>query len=315
MDLAPYNTFKVSVNADRFLVAHLEKDISEPPQLVLGEGANVLLTRDIHGLVVKNEIKGRDIIAQDSDSVILELGSGENWHEFVMWSVENGWSGIEDLAYIPGTVGAAAVGNIGAYGQSVADVITEVKTPGKTFSNQQCQFAYRESVFKKNKQIITCVTFKLFKTAHFSTDYQSRYESLKNYLPEGRLTPKIVAEAIIKIRQDKLPDWKEVATAGSFFKNPTVTAQKAAELQKKIAELQTFPTKDGLVKVPAGRLLDELGWKGKRIGRVATHDKHALIVINLGGATGQEILEFTQKMSADIQSHYAIPLEPEVKII
>lgn len=326
VDLLPYNTFKVSVMAHDFSVVRAKKDIPRESFLILGEGANVLLTKDIAGLVVKNEIRGQKVIGEDDNSVTVELGSGESWIDLVNWSVENGWSGIENMAFIPGTVGAATVGNIAAYGESFEDVFVEAKSLKEKFSKADCEFGYRDSVFKNDRQdvFVTSVTIKLSKKPVMDTAYYSRYESLKTQLGEPPYTPKMVAAAVTRLRQSKLPDWHRVGTAGSFFKNPLVSAEKAHALQKEISELQTYPAEklqygDGsaanFVKVPAGRLLDELGWRGKRIGRVGTWKNHALTVVNYGGATGQEILDFTNQMKSDINSHFDIDLEPEVKII
>lgn len=325
-DLAPYNTFRVSAKAKDFLVVRQEKDIPQEPFLILGEGANVLFTKDIPGLVIKNELKGRKVVSQDDDSVTLEVASGESWIDLVNFAVENGWSGIENMAFIPGTVGAATVGNIAAYGESFEDVFVEAKSLKEKFSKADCNFGYRDSVFKNNRQdvFITSVTIKLSKKPAMDTAYYSRYESLKTQLGEPPYTPKMVAAIVTRLRQSKLPDWHQLGTAGSFFKNPLVSAEKAHALQKEITELQTYPAEKlqytdrvtgNFVKVPAGRLLDELGWKGKRIGNVGTWKNHALTVINYGGATGQEILDFTNQMSADIKSHFEIDLEPEVNIL
>ncbi len=320
VNLLPFNTFQVSSLAESFLQINNLSDVGilsdfDNP-LYLGQGANVLFVSPvIKRPVVKNNLKGIKVLNENGEEVLIEAAAGEDWHEFVMSSVSNGWSGVENLAYIPGTVGAAAVGNIGAYGQTISNVVVEVKTLYKSYLNPECQFDYRESIFKNNSDFVTSVVFKLSKTAKFATDYESRYESLKNYLPNGTLTPKIIAEAIIKIRTDKLPDWKKIGTAGSFFKNPVISQEKFILLQKEIKELQSYPAKSDLVKVPAGRLFDELGWKGKRVGKVATYEKHALTVINLGGATGQEILDYTQQMQVSVKRAYDIDLEPEVKII
>ncbi len=338
MDLLPYNTFKVAVNAADFVVVASDQDVPMEPGFVLGEGANILFTHDVVGLVIKNETKGRKVLGQDTKFITVELGAGENWHEFVMWSVENNYSGIENLAFIPGTVGAAPVQNLAAYGQNVGEVIESVygfnyeTKEWQKLNYSDCKLFYRDSIFKhelKNKFFITSVAFKLFKTAHFDVNYHSRYESLKSELGEPPYTPKQIAEAVIRIRQKKLPDWKTIGTAGSFFANPFVSKTKFDQLAKSVKELQAYPVNkmlypnpddpvfemDDQVKIPAGRLLDELGWRGKRIGNVGTFDKHALVVVNFGGATGQEILDFTNLMQADIKKHFDIDLIPEVNII
>jgi UDP-N-acetylmuramate dehydrogenase len=335
-NLAPYNTFKVEAFARDFIELSDLSSLSNlgnlENSLILGLGANILFTKNFESLVIKNNLKGKKVLKETDEEVLIEVASGENWHEFVMWSVENSWSGVENLALIPGTVGGAAVGNIGAYGQTVGEIIEKVKTDnGLGLTNQECQFSYRDSIFKrqlKNKAFITSVVFKLYKTAHFAADYYSRYESLRTYLP-SHPTPQTVAEAVTKIRTAKLPDWKTLPTAGSVFKNPFVTKKHYEALAKEIKDLQMYPVdkmiypRPGdpvfntaeMVKIPAGRLLDELGWRGKRIGRVATYDKHALVVVNCGGASGQEIFDFVQQMRLSVKKAYAINLEPEIEII
>ncbi|KKU91353.1 MAG: UDP-N-acetylenolpyruvoylglucosamine reductase [Microgenomates group bacterium GW2011_GWA1_48_10] len=354
VDLAPFNTFKVSAKANRFVALSSLSDLRNLStvlletelMLILGEGANILLTKDYHGLAVKNELRGRRVTLQDSDSVTVEAAAGEDWHEFVMWAVEQGLSGIENLAFIPGTVGAAPVQNIAAYGQTVGEVILSVQgfhlsdlRNLSVLSNEDCHFYYRDSVFKhdlKGKFFVTSVTFKFSKTAHYDTTYHSRYESLKGELDtlypgrgQRQFTPKEIAQAVISIRSKKLPDWHKLGTAGSFFKNPFVSKAKFAQLAQSVKDLQPYPidhmlypnpddpvfAMTDMVKIPAGRLLDELGWKGKRVGNVGTYEKHALVVVNYGGATGQETLEFAQKMQEEVKMNFEIDLEPEVNVV
>lgn len=326
MDLKPFNTFGVSVQATNFSIVRTESEIPKTDDvLILGEGANVLFTKDIDRPVVKNELKGIKKINETT----FEVASGENWHDLVMWSVEQGLSGIENLALIPGTVGAAAVGNIAAYGQNFGDVVLSVTTNKGMFSHDECNFTYRNSSLKD--YFVTSVTVELSKIAKFDTNYYGSrpYESLKNELGEGPYTPKMIADAVVRLRTKKLPDWHKILTAGSFFKNPFVSKAKFEELKKEVPELQPYPVdkmlypnpndrvfeKSDLVKIPAGRLLDELGWRGKRIGNVGTFEKHALVVVNYGGATGLEILEFSEKMKEDIKKNFDIQLEPEVIIL
>lgn len=353
VDLSTYNTFKVHSQASYFMIVNSVNEITDVlkeysgklPILTLGQGANVLFAKDYPGLVIVNNLKGRKVTRDGPESVEVELASGEIWHDFVMWAVENGMSGIENLALIPGTVGAAPVGNIAAYGQTAGEVIKTVKailaTPPVSpisLTALDCQFYYRDSAFKhdwKDKYFLTSVVFKLSKTAQYDVSYHSRYETLqedlKRLFPEhanSPYSPKEIAQAVVSLRTRKLPDWRVLGTAGSFFKNPFVSKNKFAQLQKSMPDLQAYPVnamlypnpndpvfrKSDRVKIPAGRLLDELGWKGKRIGNVGTFEKHALVVVNYG-ATGQEILEFTQKMQEDIKKNFEIDLEPEVNII
>lgn len=340
----PYNTFRVSVQTRDFLVLRDIKDlVNEPPMLVLGGGANTLFVHDFPGLVIKNELRGRRVLDQDDETVTIEVASGESWIDLVNWTTEQGWSGLENMALIPGTVGAAAAGNIAAYGGNFEDVFEsaiaiELSSSNQTlFSKKDLQFGYRESIFSrelKNKFFLTSAVLKLAKNAGYDTSYHSRYESLQEVLIQKGpppYSPQEIAQAVTKLRLAKLPDWREVGTAGSFFKNPLVTWQKFQDLAKEVSELQWYPAEkllyavpnspnppnnpNSLVKIPAGRLLEKLGWKGKRIGNVGTWPKHALTVVNYGGATGLEILDFTQQMHEDIQSHFDIDLEAEVNII
>ncbi len=297
IDLTPLNTLRVPAHAKDLIELN---DVSQlknipNPVLFLGSGANILFTKDWDGTIVHINLKGKKIISENNTEVIVEIAAGENWHGFVTWAVERNWSGIENLALIPGTVGAAAVGNIGAYRQEVKNTIVKVITNKGELDNSQCQFVYRKSFFKHHREyLITAVQFRLLKNS----------------------TPRQAYEETIKIRTQKLPDWTKVGTAGSFFKNPIVTKEKCSVLSAQIKDLQTYPTGNpGLIKVPAGKLLDELGWKGKKIGRVSTHDKSALVIINLGGATGAEIFDYSQKMLADVLKNFDIDLEYEVVIV
>lgn len=331
MDLKPFNTFGVSVQAPNFSIV---RQISEIPTnlenaLVLGEGANVLFTKDYQGQVLKNELKG----IKQIDEVTFEVASGEKWHEFVMMTVDQGLSGIENMALIPGTIGAAATGNIAAYGQNFGESVVSVKlSGGETRNVSECDFTYRNS--NLHEVFVTSVTLKLSKQYKFDTNYYGSkpYESLQNELSKiGKppYTPKQVAQAVINQRKIKMPDWHKIGTDGSFFKNPFVTKTKFDELKKQVPDLQAYPVDKMLypnpddpvfqhtdmVKIPVGKLLDVLGWRGKRVGNVGTFEKHALIIVNFGGATGLEILEFSQKMQEDIKRNFDIDLEPEVKII
>lgn len=341
VSLKPFNTFGVEVKARELIEVSSREDLVKRENiLILGEGANILFTKDFDGLVLLNKLKGRKVVSENSDEVIIEVASGENFNDLVMWSVENNWSGMENLALIPGTVGGAAMGNIGAYGQSVGEIILAVNTINldsleeKEYSNSECLFYYRDSIFKsqlQNKIIISSVQFKLSKKAHFDTHYFSKYESLESELfkfATKPYKPRDVAQAVINLRKNKLPDWKKIGTAGSFFKNPFVDLEKYEQLKSNMPDLQVYPVNKMLypnpddpifgmadvVKIPAGRLLDELGWRGKRIGNVGTFDKHALVVVSYG-ATGQEILDFTNLMKADVQKNFDVELEPEVRIV
>lgn len=342
VDLSFYNTFKVSAKAKYFIELNTLDDLADLPRektLILGQGANILFTKDFEGLVIKNNLLGK----KDLGEGVFEVGAGESWIDLVTWTTENGWSGIENLAYIPGSVGAAPVQNIAAYGQNFGEIVISVTgfnletNKIETLSKQECKLYYRDSIFKhelKNKFLVSSVKFRLSKIAKFDTHYYGSrpYESLQaqiDKISKPPYTPKIIAQAVTNQRIINLPDWKVFGTAGSFFKNPFVSKEKLSEIQKRIPNIQvypitamTYPNPDDpalkmadRVKVPAGKLLDELEWKGKRIGNVGTYEKHALTVVNYGGASGQEILDFTSQMQADVKKNFDINLEPEVNII
>ena len=296
----------------------------------------MLFLEDFNGLVIKNELKGIDVYEEGEDRVRVRIAAGEDWDGLVRWAVSKGLSGIENLAFIPGTVGAAVVQNIAAYGQNFEEVFLGVGgislTNGESFylNRTECQFSYRDSVFKKSESkelFITFIEIELSKKPVFSTSYHSRYESLSAEL-EGKQEPYSVQDiydAVVQLRLKKLPDWRKVGTAGSFFKNPVVSKHQYEKISEEVKELQCYPVgnlsydgegvEEENVKIPAGRLLDELGWKGKQIGRVGTFEKTALVVVNLGAATGEEILEFTEKMKADVLHAYGISLEREVCVV
>jgi len=314
---------------------------------VIGNGTNTFFTHDFQGTILKVDIKGIKIVKETMQTAIVDVGAGENWHKLVMYTVKKGWSGVENLALIPGTVGAAPVQNIAAYGQNFADSAVSVtgfnlKTKKlQTIEAKHCKFYYRDSIFKhefKNNFIITSVRMKFFKTAHFDTNYYGSkpYESLMTEIlkinpgyPNTPLTPEIIANAVINQRMVKMPNWKILGTAGSFFKNPFVTKEKFNKLKKQVPDLQAYPVDKMLypnpddpvfkmsnkVKIPAGKLLDELGWRGKRVGNVGTFERHALIVVSYKGATAKEILKFKNKMKESVYKKYNVKIEEEVNII
>jgi len=348
--LKSHNTFRVDVSARYFAepsttdeLATLLEEAVNTPKLVLGGGSNILFTRDFDGLVVRPMIRGIEIVEENEDKVILKVGAGENWHDFVMYTVENGWSGIENLAYIPGSVGGAPVQNIAAYGQTFEDVLISLDAIDletgelRKFSKKETEPAYRSSIFKASLQdrcLVTHVTIHLFKQPEYDTHYHGRfaYESLETWLKqikEPPYTPKDVAEAIILQRKAKLPEVSEYGTCGSFFVNPFVTVEKFHELEKEVAELQHYPIskmeydrldwhdtgQDDIVKIPAGRLLEQLGWKGKWIGNVGTFDKHALIIVTNGEASGKEIYGFAEQMKQSVKEAFGIELVSEVRVV
>lgn len=328
--LKPYNTFGVDVKAKKFASFHslselidlLEKR-GDDPLFILGGGSNVLFTKDVEGLVLKNSIKGIEIINQYQNQIILKVGAGEVWHEFVLFCVENGYAGVENLSLIPGLVGASPMQNIGAYGVEVKDVIKEVEAlhieTGEihTFSNEACQFGYRESTFKralKEKYIITHVTFELSTQAHVNTSYGAIESELK---AKGITKPTIrdISNAVISIRQSKLPDPAVIGNAGSFFKNPVVLEDTYEKIKEIYPDVPAYPAEKGRVKIPAGWLIEQAGWKGKTFDNYGVHKNQALVLVNYGGAEGQQIWDLSDQILADIKTKFRIELEREVNVL
>ncbi len=312
--------------------------------VVLGEGSNTIFINDYDGLVIKNEIKGINIEEEDPDGyTTLKLGAGENWHNFVEYCVNQNLSGNENLAYIPGTVGAAPVQNIGAYGQVQEDTFLYLEAVNletgqiRKLDRPECEFAYRSSVFKtslKSKMLITSVSYKLKKASEYipDTSYHSRYESLLGELQENSKPPYTlvnVFNAVVSLRKKKLPDWHEIGTVGSFFLNPFVNKSKLIELQKDFPNIQFYPvdkmqypglqdvnkTQEEIVKIPAGWILEELGFRGKRVGNVGCSEKHALCVVVYPNATGNELKSFVKTIQDTVFIKTGIRLETEVNII
>lgn len=332
-DLKPYNTFGIQV-ASRFFSAiknteELRSLLQNPtfknmPIFLLGGGSNVLFTQNFSGLVIKNEIKGIDLIKEDNDHIWLRVGAGENWHELVMHCVNHGYGGIENLSLIPGTVGAAPIQNIGAYGVELKDVFHQLEAMRVddgalvTFSHQQCEFGYRDSVFKtkfKNQFVITHVTLRLLKKPNFNISYGALQEVLqKNNISE--LTLKAVSDAVMTVRRSKLPDPQLIGNAGSFFKNPVIPESDFHRWQNKFPTIPHFSTNSAdFVKISAGWLIEQCGWKGKRQGDVGTYDKQALVIVNYGSGTGAAIQQFAQQIQQSVFDTFRIQLTPEVNII
>lgn len=330
-NLKQYNTFMVSAEAKYFamvtdndslykILGSKEWSFSEK-HFVLGGGSNVLFISDFDGFVLKNEIKGIDIVKEEADSVTVRVGAGEPWHNFVMWSVERGYWGIENLAYIPGSVGASPVQNIGAYGVSVADsihLVEYVELPHaekKILFHDECDFGYRTSIFKENPQkyIITHVYFILKKSGKPITSY-GRVEELLIQKSIANPTSKDIAETIIDIRKSKLPELGEIGMAGSFFKNPIVSKKHFETLKRDFPDIKSFDS-GSEVKIPAGWILETLGYKGFKKGNTGNYDKHALVIIHNGEGTGVEVYEYVQSIINHVKKVFNITLEPEVNII
>jgi UDP-N-acetylmuramate dehydrogenase len=329
ISLKKYNTFGISVNAKRFLavdsVYQLQQLLKVEKNLFLiSGGSNMLLTKDIEELVVHLDIKGISIDREDSNAVHITVNAGEDWHEFVLWCVSNNYGGIENLSLIPGNVGTCPIQNIGAYGVEVKDTITKVEAleieTGKLiqFSNEACNFGYRNSIFKnkeKGKYIITSVSFQLTKRNH---NLNSSYGAIEAELKSKDITKptlKNISDAVIAIRKSKLPDPKEIGNSGSFFKNPVISKIQFLELQKEYLKIPSYRISNKEVKVPAGWLIEQAGFKGKRFGDYGVHEKQALVLVNYGNASGKEIHKLAQKIQETILTKFGISLEIEVNVI
>lgn len=326
--LLPYNTFGIDVSASRFLeyasVAELKEYIAQgavtTPFLHIGGGSNLLFTKDYDGLILHSRIGGIEVTAEDSQTVSLRVGAGVVWDDFVACCVEHGWYGAENLSLIPGEVGASAVQNIGAYGVEVKDLITAVETVnvqgyGRVYSVEECEYAYRSSIFKRpeNKSVfVTYVRFRLSKEERYTLDYGTIRQELAKY-PAPTLP--IVRKVIIEIRESKLPDPKVMGNAGSFFMNPIVAKEKLEALQRDYPLIPYYELPDGRVKIPAGWMIDQCGWKGKSLGPAAVHDKQALVLVNRGGAKGSDIVALSDAVRASVRDKFGIDIHPEVNVI
>ncbi|MBI5729498.1 MAG: UDP-N-acetylmuramate dehydrogenase [Ignavibacteriales bacterium] len=332
ISLKPYNTFGVNVKAKYFTSVVLEKEILEILQskrfgsmnkLILGGGSNILFTKNYDGLVIHYVEKGIRLVEENEKYVIIESSAGEIWNDVVSYCVENKYYGIENLSLIPGRVGAAPIQNIGAYGVEIKDVFESLEGINlesgekKIYKKNECKFDYRDSIFKKElkgKFIITKVKLKLKKEKQFNLNYRS----LNDYLGKAnkeKLTIRRVRETVNKIRMSKLPDPQRFGNAGSFFKNPEVSEERFIELKKNFEEIVFFKLDGKKYKIPAGFLIEKCGYKGKRIGDVATYNRQALVIINMGRATGEQIKNFSQEIQKAVFDKFGIELTPEVNII
>mgnify|MGYP005751826317 FL=1 len=331
ISLKPFNTFGIDQNARFFVQVTSIEELKEALKFakkanlevfILGGGSNILLTQDLESLVIKLEIKGIELLQEDTDHVWIKSGAGEIWHDFVLFALENDWAGIENLSLIPGTVGASPMQNIGAYGVEVKDVFESLEALNRetleveVFDAQKCQFGYRESVFKhelKGKYIICSVTFRLNKQPEFHTSYGAIQETLaKNGVRE--LSIRAISDAVIEIRQSKLPDPKVIGNSGSFFKNPTVSLEKYKELKEKHPSMPGYSQEDG-VKLAAGWLIEQAGWKGYRKGEIGVHDKQALVLVNHGNGKGKDLKQLSLTIQQSILEKFGVQLQPEVNFI
>lgn len=328
--LKPYNSFGIDVKAERFIsVSNLDelklvlKGNYSEELFVLGGGSNMLLTQDLTATVLHINLKGIKIIQETENYVYIQANAGENWHEFVLWTLSRDFGGLENLSLIPGNIGSSPIQNIGAYGVELKDHFVsceaiDIQTTEMTnFNAEECDFGYRNSIFKnkvKGKYIITSVTLKLSKKDH---QLQTNYGSINEALTEiGITTPTIqdISNAVIRIRQQKLPDPQELGNSGSFFKNPIISAGAFHELQHEFPEMPNYKISENEFKIPAGWLIDRAGFKGYREGDAGVHKNQALVLVNYGTATGTDILNLAKKIQDKIQTQFKIALEPEVNI-
>lgn len=332
VNLKSYNTMAIPVLAKTFVSIHsenaiksllAEKKLLEQAIFILSGGSNILFTQDFQGLVIHNQLKGIKILKESSEYIWLKVAAGENWHEFVMFCVQQNYGGIENLSLIPGTVGAAPIQNIGAYGAEVQDTVEslegyELKT-GKPlrFLKNECEFAYRDSVFKKkllNQFMITHVTFKLTKFPQLNFSYGAIVDTLHS-MEFQSLSVKVISDAVIKIRQSKLPDPKVLPNTGSFFKNPFISLTQFNLLKTDYPNIPSYPIDANTVKIPAGWLIEQCGWKGKMLGNVGVYEKQALVLINHNNGKAAELLALVSAIQESVQHKFQIHLEPEVLVV
>lgn len=330
ISLLPYNTFGIDAKAKYFVnidSLNTLKDVlksNQPDNLfILGGGSNMLLTKNIDKIVLKINIKGITIVKEDKDFVWVEANAGEVWHDFVLWCIDNNYGGVENLSLIPGNVGTTPIQNIGAYGVEVKDVIESCKGINMstkeftTFSNQDCQFGYRESIFKndlKNKYIITSVVFKLTKHNHIlKTGYGAIQHELevKNIIAP---TIKDISDVVIAIRQEKLPNPKEIGNSGSFFKNPIISKDFFEQLIKRYPTIPYYVVNNAEIKIPAGWLIEKAGFKGYRLGDAGVHNKQALVLVNYGKASGEQLKKLADTILHEVKGIFGIDISPEVNI-
>ena len=331
INLKPLNTFGITAFAAYYCKIQSEKDLIElianpvfksNEKLILGGGSNILFTKNFDGLVIQNNITGINIVNEDKDHVVVKVGAGEVWHDFVMWCVNKNYGGLENLSLIPGCVGASPMQNIGAYGVEIKDMFIELEAidlkdgSKKIFDKKACEFGYRESSFKhkyKNNFIITFVTFRLNKQPAFNTSYGAINDELKNMKAEANI--RNISQAVINIRSSKLPDPKLIGNAGSFFKNPEVNKAIHAKLKNENPQLVSYPLDNGNYKLAAGWLIEHCGLKGFVQGNAGVHDKQALVLVNKGEANGNEVYALSEHVLQTVLNKFGVTLEREVNII
>ena len=333
LSLKKLNTFGIETKSEHFVeftsVEELKNILSLPEyknkkRLIIGGGSNLLFTSEIiDGLVLQNKIKGIKIIKENEKEVYLKSGAGEVWHDLVVYAISKNWGGIENLSLIPGTVGASPMQNIGAYGVEIKDSFEsleayEIATGNlKTFSLEECRFGYRSSIFKheaKGKYVIISVTIKLSKQPTFNISYGVINDTLKQ-MGVTELSVKAISDAVISIRQSKLPDPKEIGNAGSFFKNPEILDSAFEKIKSNYSEIPSYPTVPGMTKIPAGWLIEQCGWKGKVVGHTGVHKNQALVLVNYGQAKGKEIKALSIEIQKSVKEKFGIELEAEVNFV
>ena len=323
-----HNTFGIEVTAARLLEYRSEEELRELiaggeivcPYLHIGGGSNLLFIKDYEGTVLHSLIGGIEVVAQDEERVQVRVGAGVVWDDFVAHCVEHGWYGAENLSLIPGEVGASAVQNIGAYGVEVKDLISSVETINirgekRVYRVDECEYAYRKSLFKRAEMksvFVTYVNFNLSRKEHYTLDYGTIREELAK-CPVTDL--KTLRKVIIDIRESKLPDPKVLGNAGSFFMNPIVSRECFEELQRRYPTMPYYEVDAERVKIPAGWMIDRCGWKGKALGPAAVHDKQALVLVNLGGATGADVMALSDAVRASVKEKFGIDIQPEVNFV
>ncbi|QRM88080.1 UDP-N-acetylmuramate dehydrogenase [Lacinutrix sp. WUR7] len=331
ISLKKYNTFGIDAKANHFVSINTIEELKEvlqlseyPKRFILGGGSNMLLTKDVEALVMHIHLKGIEIVSQDDSSVLVKAQAGENWHNFVLWCLQNDFGGLENLSLIPGNVGTAPIQNIGAYGVELKDAFVscealEIATQEtKTFTNEACNFEYRNSIFKqalKGKYIITSVLFKLTKDKHILRTNYGAIASQLEIMKVEKPTIQEVSKAVITIRESKLPNPKEIGNSGSFFKNPVISLQDFEKLKQNFPEIPNYPVSSTSIKIPAGWLIEKAGFKGKRFGNYGVHQKQALVLVNYDNAKGSEILNLSKIIQETIMRIFNIYIEAEVNII
>ena len=331
ISLKPYNTFGIDVSAKYFVSVSNIDDLKQilslkkhSNKLILGGGSNMLLTKDFNGLVIHINLKGIDIISEDDNAVIVKVSAGENWHEFVLWCVKNDFGGVENLSLIPGNVGTSPIQNIGAYGVELKDTFKSCEALSvdtkllQSFSKSDCNFGYRNSIFKqhaKGKFIITSVNFKLTKKHHNLSIKYGAITSQLALMQVNNPTIQDISKAVISIRESKLPDPKEIGNSGSFFKNPVISKTHFNTLLKNFKDIPSYPISENEVKVPAGWLIEKSGFKGKRLGNYGVHKNQALVLVNYGDAKGSDILNLSKLIQKTVNRLFGISIQAEVNIL